>query len=111
MLASKICHKLIKESLSHFNKARMNSLLSCSDTLIRGNRLTLTDIGRNLAGNAQVKHKIKRTDRLLNNSKFQNELVDIYSALAQRIYSSFPYLIIAVGWSGCCRSDYQQALS
>lgn len=106
MLASKICHKLIKESLSSFNKARINSLLSCSDALIRGNRLTLTDIGRNLSGNTKVKHKIKRTDRLLNNPKLQNELVDIYSALAQRIYSSLPYLIIAVDWSGCCRSDY-----
>ena len=106
MLANKICHKFINKSLSNFNKARMNSLLTCSDALIKGNRLTLTDIGRNLAGKAKVKHKIKRTDRLLKNPKLQDELIDIYGALAQRLYSSLPYLVIAVDWSGCCRSDY-----
>ena len=106
MLANKICHKFIKKSLSNFNKARINSLLTCSDALIKGNRLTLTDIGRNLAGKAKVKHKIKRTDRLLRNPKLQHDLIDIYGALAQHLYASLPYLIIAVDWSGCCRSDY-----
>ena len=106
MLANKICHKFLKKSLSNFNKARINSLLTCSDALIKGNRLTLTDIGRNLAGKAKVKHKIKRTDRLLRNPKLQHDLIDIYGALAQHLYASLPYLIIAVDWSGCCRSDY-----
>ena len=94
MLANKICHKFINKSLSNFNKARMNSLLTCSDALIKGNRLTLTDIGKNLAGKAKVKHKIKRTDRLLKNPKLQDELIDIYGALAQRLYSSLPYLTL-----------------
>lgn len=106
MLASKICHKFIKKSLSHFNKARTNSLLTCSDALIKGNRLTLTDIGRNLVGKAKVKHKIKRTDRLLRNPKLHHELIDVYGAIAQHLYGSLPYLVIAVDWSGCCRSDY-----
>lgn len=106
MLVKKICHKLVKKSLLNVNKARVNSLLACSDALIKVNRLTLTDIGRNLEGKAKVKHKIKRADRLLRNPKLQNELIDIYSALAQHLYASLPYLIIAVDWSGCCRSDY-----
>jgi len=106
MLAPEICHKLIKESLSDFNKARINSLLSSADALIRGNKLSLTDIGRNLAGSAQVKHKIKRTDRLLSNPKLHSEFVDIYAALAQHLYCALPYFIIAIDWSGCCRSDY-----
>jgi hypothetical protein len=46
--------------------------------------------GRNLAGKAKVKHKIKRTDRLLKKPKLQNVLIDIYEALAQYLYSSLP---------------------
>ena len=106
MPVSTICHKYVQQSLSSFNKARMKSLLSCSDALAQGRRLTLTAIGRNLAGNAKVKHKIKRVDRLLGNSKIHAELTHIYQAIAKNLYSSLPYLIIAVDWSGCCRSDY-----
>jgi hypothetical protein len=106
MLANQICHKFFKQSLTNFNEARTKSLLTCSDALIKGDRLTLTDLGRNLSGKAQVKHKIKRVDRLLKNPKLHNELGSIYGAIAKKIYSSLPYLVIAVDWSGCCRSDY-----
>ena len=68
--------------------------------------LTLTAIGRNLSGKAKVKHKIKRVDRLLGNTKLHVDLINIYQAIAQSIYTSLPYLVIAVDWSGCCRSDY-----
>lgn len=106
MPAPSICHKYIQQSLSNFNKARVKSLLNCSDALVRGERLTLTTIGRHLSGKAKVKHKIKRVDRLLGNAKLHAEMIDIYQALAQNILPSLPYLVIAVDWSGCCRSDY-----
>lgn len=106
MLANQICRKFFKQSLANFNKARTKSLLTCSDALIKGDRLTLTDLGRNLSGKAKVKHKIKRVDRLLQNPKLHNELISIYGVIAQKIYLSLPYLVIAVDWSGCCRSNY-----
>lgn len=101
-----LCHKYFKNSLSSFNNARMKTLMSCSDALISGNKLTLTEIGRNLSGATDVKHKIKRVDRFLKNNHLYNERVAIYQALAQPILSSLPTLAIAVDWSGCCGHEY-----
>ncbi len=83
MPAPSICHKYLQQSLSAFNKARVKSLLSCSDALVRGERLTLTAIGRHLPSKAKVKHKIKRVDRLLGNTKSHADLINIYQAIAK----------------------------
>lgn len=101
-----LCHKYFKNSLSSFNNARMKTLMSCSDALISGNKLTLTEIGRNLSGTAHVKHKIKRVDRFLKNKHLNNERIAIYQALAQPIISSLSTLAIAVDWSGACGHEY-----
>ena len=101
-----LCHKYFKNSLSSFNNARMKTLMSCSDALISGNKLTLTEIGRNLSGAAHVKHKIKRVDRFLKNTHLHNERIAIYHALAHPIISSLPTLAIAVDWSGACGHEY-----
>lgn len=101
-----LCHKYFKKSLSPFNAARMKTLMSCSDALISGNKLTLTEIGRNLAGASDVKHKIKRVDRFLKNEHLNNEKVAVYQALAQPVISTLPALAIAVDWSGCCGHEY-----
>ncbi len=101
-----LCHKYFKNSLTSFNKARMKTLLSCSDALIRGNKLTLTEIGRSFSGAADVKHKIKRVDRFLKNTHLYNERIAIYQALAQPIIANLPTLAIAVDWSGACGHEY-----
>lgn len=101
-----LCHKYFENTLSSFNNARMKTLMSCSDSLISGNKLTLTEIGRNLSGTPNVKHKIKRVDRFLKNTHLFNERIAIYQALAQPILSALPTLAIAVDWSGCCGHEY-----
>lgn len=101
-----ICHKLFQQSLSSLNKARSNTLLDCADALIRGNRMTLTDIGRNLSGNTLVKHKIKRVDRFLGSEKLDEDKLTIYKLLTHHLFSHLPYFVVAVDWSGCCGDDY-----
>ncbi|MCP4992073.1 MAG: hypothetical protein GY928_40295 [Colwellia sp.] len=106
MSAPAICHKYFQQTLFGFNKAKVKSLLHCSDALVQEKRLTLTEIGRNIAGKAKVKHKIKRVDRLLGNPKLHADLITIYQAITESFYASLPYLVIAVDYSGCCSSDY-----
>lgn len=106
MPATSFCHKFLDGALSQFNQARMNSLLDCGDALLNSDRLTLTHIGRGMAGKAKVKHKIKRVDRLLSNKKLHAELTDIDETLAKDIIGSLSKLVIAVDWSGCCGTDY-----
>ncbi|MET6758300.1 IS4 family transposase [Pseudoalteromonas sp. NCIMB_1079] len=106
MPETSVCHKYFKHALAPFNNARVKTLLSCSNALISGNKLTLTEIGRNLSGAVDVKHKIKRVDRFLKNTHLYNERVAIYEALAHPIIDSLPMLAIAVDWSGACGHDY-----
>ena len=45
---------------------------------IRGRRLTVTGLGRAIAGKAKEKHNIKRADRLLSNIHLDKECKTIY---------------------------------
>ena len=106
MPAPSLCHKFFTESLQNFHQTRMKSLIDCADGLLWSDKLTVTAIGRHLSGKSDCKHKIKRADRLLSNERLFKERVAIYKALAQPIIESLPNLVIAIDWSGCCRSDY-----
>lgn len=106
MLITKFCHKTLSKSLKNFNQARVKSLFDCSNALIRGNELSLTTIGRNLEGRSNVKHKIKRADRFLSNTKLHNELTELYGAISSHFLKELPFYIIGVDWSGCCNRDF-----
>lgn len=106
MPAIKYCHKFFAKQLSNFNQARIKALLDCSDALVSSDCLTLTQIGRHMSGEAQVKNKIKRVDRLLANPKLHAELPSIYETLINTVTKGLSELFIAVDWSGCCGSDY-----
>lgn len=106
MFKTQYCHTLLKSSFENLNKARINTLLKCSDGLIRSDELTLTAIGRNLSGASLTKHKIKRVDRLLASDKLLKEKVDIYQQLSKVFIPQLPFYLVAVDWSGCCNANY-----
>ncbi len=58
-----------------------------------------------MAGKAQVTHKINRCWRFLSNKKLHDSELWIYQSVVSPILSPLNELLIAVDWSGCCRSD------
>jgi len=52
---------------------------------VSGPRLTLTEIGRRFGGGSDLRHRIKRTDRLLDNRHLQRDSCAIYAALARML--------------------------
>ena len=44
-----------------------------TESLLDGNQLSLTQLGRNITGNVSAKHNIKRIDRLLGNHHLNND--------------------------------------
>lgn len=60
-----LCQKFFRDDLAPFHQYRQRAVLDATAALSRGASLTLTSIGRYLPGNAQVKNKIKRIDRLV----------------------------------------------
>lgn len=57
---------------------RLNSLMVATKSLLDGNQLSLTQLGRNISGNVAAKHSIKPIDRLLGNHHLNNDRMAVY---------------------------------
>ncbi|KTL62663.1 IS4 family transposase [Photorhabdus laumondii subsp. laumondii] len=106
MPARKVCYNFFKDALAPFHKYRQNTLIDATMALINGASLTLTSIGRFLPGQAQVKNKIKRVDRLLGNTALHNDIPAIFNNITAMITRQLPLCVIAVDWSGYPSQEY-----
>lgn len=79
--------------------ARAAALVRVVQALLVGGKLSLTQLGRNLAGRAHVKHQIKAVDRLLGNPHLQGERDRIYRAVARTLLAGNKRPVIIVDWS------------
>lgn len=102
MQVGKFLHKFVSNALPKVHKTRLNALVCTVSSLLDQGKLTLTALGRNMRGNALVKHKIKRVDRLLGNDNLIADKFYIYNQLANNILKNLTEAVIIVDWSGCC---------
>ena len=106
MPARQVCQNFFRGALAPFHKYRQNALLDATIALINGASLTLTSIGRYLPGNAQVKNKIKRVDRLLGNESLHHDIPLIFRNIIPMLTSKLSLCVIAVDWSGYPSQEY-----
>ena len=99
MRASDILRQLCPVVSRRIHRARWILMLALVDGLIRGNRLSLTRLGRSLAGSALPKHRIKRVDRFLGNFRVQGEIPVWFSALAKRLLRNCRRPVILLDWT------------
>ena len=79
--------------------ARAAALTRAVGALLKGGRLSLTWIGRNMRGAAYVKHHIKAVDRLLGNLHLRKERDGIFRAIACTLLAGNKRPVIIVDWS------------
>jgi hypothetical protein len=79
--------------------ARAATITRVVRALLTGGKLSLTHLGRNLVGQAHVKHQIKAVDRLLGNAHLQRERDGIYRAIAATLLLGNMRPVIIVDWS------------
>lgn len=106
MPVRKVCQNFFRDALAPFHQYRQNALVDATTALTRGASLTLTSIGRHLPGPAQVKHKIKRADRLLGNSSLHNDIPLIFQNITSLLTRQLSWCVIAVDWSGYPSQEY-----
>jgi len=106
----KVLHKLLSQAAPNIHAVRLNTFTSTVQALTQGASATLTSPGRHLSGDAYAKHKIKRIDRLLSNTKLCNESLLIYTALTQRVLTGITEPIISIDWSPLCADQSWQLL-
>lgn len=106
MPVRRLCQDFFRDALGSFHKYRQNALIDATTALVTGASLTLTSIGRFLPGEAQVKNKIKRVDRLLGNESLQQDVPIIFNKIISMLTSRLSLCVIAVDWSGYPSQEY-----
>lgn len=96
----------LKESCPSMHTTRLQAVLDVAAGLRMSQNLSLSELGRNLPGDAQLKNKIKKVDRLEGNKKLHNELYYLYQGLSHFVFTYISHdtsvpLIVDV----CCLKD------
>jgi hypothetical protein len=99
MHALTIIQRCVAPLLAGIHRRRLSVLLEAVAATVSGPRLTLTEIGRRFGGGSQLRHRIKRADRLLGNGHLQREAKGIYMALARRLLVGVAEPLIVIDWS------------
>lgn len=106
MHALALFHKFFTKTFDFIHAHRLASLLAVTESILRGAHLSLTNLGRHLAGSAKVKHKIKRVDRLLGNLYLHQERVLLYKAMAEQLLIGLQRVVLLVDWSPYNYANY-----
>ena len=99
MHAMRLLESWLKRNCDFIHCARVAAVVKVVDGLVRGEKATLTQLGRSLCTGAYEKHNIKCVDRLLGNERLWGERLGIYRALAGWLLSSVERPWIVVDWS------------
>lgn len=94
-----ILRKILKKTNTKIHRARQISVLFAVKSLLNGDKLGLTALGRSAIGPAKTKHHIKRIDRLLGNSKLHQELPEFFSAVSRTVIQQGSRPLILVDWT------------
>ena len=99
MQAQQVLHKVVEAACPQMHKKRREALSAMVTAALRGQRLTVTDLGRAIRGEAKEKHCIKRADRLASNRHLHGERVAIYASVARSLIGTQTRAVILVDWS------------
>jgi len=96
-------HKIVKQTIqnvtSNMHVSRRSAFTACVVSILDGNPVSVTRIGRGISDNTLEKHKIKRADRLCSNRYLHKESFDIYQSIVSQFAQLNPTPIILVDWS------------
>lgn len=76
----------LEEVCPEIHVKRLQAVMDVATGVQRSQQLSIAGIGRHLQSDAQIKHRIKKVDRLLGNSHLYSELADIYGGLSQYVF-------------------------
>jgi hypothetical protein len=99
MRVGQIVAHVLSGCLSSIHATRMAALLAVVDAVVAAGRLSLTAVGRSVAGGAKPKHSIKRVDRLLGNWRLLAERWMVFNAIAAWAIGDNKRPVVLVDWT------------
>ncbi len=76
----------LEECCPEIHAKRLQAVMDVATGIQHSRRLSIAGIGRHLDSETQLKHRIKKVDRLLGNKHLYGELAGIYSGLSQYVF-------------------------
>jgi hypothetical protein len=95
-----ILQQQLVHELQAVHSQRLAALWRAVEGLMRGGRLWLTALGRDLPGNCRDKHRIKAVDRLLGSSELHRQSRTLYRALTGWLLRNVARPVILVDGTG-----------
>jgi Transposase DDE domain len=99
MQAKKMLHQTIKKSCPQMHDCRLTSLLDVVESLVYGQTLTVTGLGRSSLRDISMKHSIKQSDRLIGNIHLYAERLCLYQSVSRQLIGNNKQPVILVDWS------------
>lgn len=99
MHALQVLQKTLIIACPQMHKTRREAVKAAVLSVITGQELSVTGIGRNMQSSAKEKHCIKRSDRLVSNGHLSVERASIYELCSQLIIGRCKRPVILVDWS------------
>lgn len=109
MHAQHIIQDLLDTECPCIHAKRRACVATMADAASKGS-LSVMGLSRVLNHSTALRHRIKRCDRLLANSKLAHERVPIYAAMTQRLLRELAQPLIVVDWSDLRADRSQQVL-
>ena len=98
MRAEQILQRSFQGDLEGVHLARIRLVFVAVYTLLRTGKLSLTSLGRAIAG-VSPKHGIKKIDRLLGNPRVHAERIEFYRAIARRLIAPGSRPVLIIDWT------------
>lgn len=99
MHAQAIVTKILNARVPAMHARRRQALCAAVASVLRGQCLAVTALGRGLSGETDEKHRIKRADRVLSNPHLQRDCPAIYATVGRWLVGTCARPVIAVDWS------------
>jgi hypothetical protein len=102
----------ISISFPDIHKTRLDTLFTFVEAGCRTQNVTVTSLGRALKGasGTDVKHDVKRADRLIGNTYLHQEKVYFYQLMSERLLGHQKHPLILVDWSPINGAEIFQVL-
>ena len=81
-----LLHTHIAERCPEIHSSRLQAVMDVATGLQNCHKLSISAIARNLEGKIDIKHKIKKVDRLLGNKNLYSEVTNIYLGLSDYVF-------------------------
>ena len=98
-----LLHKTFSQASLLIDKRINQALLLAAETLSEHRHLSITALGRTLNSKADVKHNIKRVDRLFGNKSLHTNSLHYYKTMSHLLIGNSQRPKIIIDWSGLTR--------